>query len=47
MLLTNDPQGRYVNGDIGKVKEIINDGVEQKIMVEFPNKGVKLISPFR
>ncbi|MFA5230553.1 MAG: AAA family ATPase [Candidatus Paceibacterota bacterium] len=47
MLLTNDPQGRYVNGDIGKIKEIIDDGIEQKIMVEFPNKGTKLIVPFR
>ncbi len=47
MLLTNDPQGRYVNGDIGKIKEIINDDIEQKIMVEFPNKGTKLIAPYR
>ncbi|MDD4784298.1 MAG: AAA family ATPase [Candidatus Pacebacteria bacterium] len=47
MLLTNDQQGRYVNGDIGKVVEIVDDDIDQKIMVEFPGKGTKSITPYR
>lgn len=47
MLLINDFQSKYVNGDIGKVKEIINNDMEQKILVEFPGKGVKQILPYK
>lgn len=47
MLLVNDQQGRYVNGDIGKITEIIDDDIDQKIMVEFPGKGTKSVAPYR
>jgi len=47
MLLTNDQQGKYANGDIGKIKEIINTELETKILVEFPGKGSKSITPYK
>lgn len=47
MLLINDLQGKYVNGDIGKIKEIVNNEFESKILVEFPGKGVKQIVPYK
>lgn len=47
MLLANDLQGKYANGDIGKIKEIINDEMETKILVEFPGKGIKQIIPYK
>jgi len=47
MLLVNDMQGKYVNGDIGKIKEIINTESESKILVEFPGRGTKQILPYK
>jgi len=47
MLLVNDLQGKYANGDIGKIKEIVDNSMEMKILVDFPGKGVKQILPYK
>ena len=45
MLLNNDPFGRWVNGTIGRVVEIMPRG-EERILVELPS-GVEDVSPYK
>lgn len=42
MMLNNDPSGRWVNGSIGKITEILNDS----IIVEFEKGGSEAVQPF-
>ena len=47
MLLVNDSQGKWVNGDIGKITEIVNDEFQTKIVVDFPGRGTKQVVPYK
>lgn len=49
MLLNNDEHGRWVNGTIGRVVEIINMGEagEDIIMVELPEGNIEEVYPYK
>ncbi|MGB9742381.1 MAG: ATP-dependent DNA helicase [bacterium] len=48
MMLTNDPKGRWVNGTLGRVKDIIYDPDEDSelIAVQFQDRNQALVAPF-
>ena len=46
MLLNNDPDGRWVNGSIGIVKEIIKGARADAIIIELADGGVVNVLPF-
>jgi len=45
MLLNNDPEGRWVNGDVGRIYEILPE--EELILVQLKRGGVVEVSPYR
>jgi len=47
MLLNNDSAGRWVNGSMGQVKEILDDGDEGAVLVEFPDGSEEEVTPHR
>ncbi len=47
MLLINDSQAKWVNGDIGIIKSIKEDLFEPEVVLNVPNKGEKTIKPFK
>lgn len=46
MLVNNDPEGRWVNGTVGRVVEVLDDQPEPAVVVEVEGGGVAEVLPY-